>query len=67
VDRDKGVSDEVKRHRREALDAGLDALVAAAAGGDETGAARELEALKALGLLVPGESGALRAAPDVAG
>lgn len=48
-------SDEVKRHRREALDAGLDEYLAAAVAKDEKTANRALDELKALKLLVPDE------------
>lgn len=64
---DGSVSCEVRRSRRKALDAGLDAYLAAEARGDEEAARRELDALKAAGLLVPGESGVLQPGPDVAG
>ncbi len=57
---------EEKRHRRDALDAGLDAYLAACAAGDAEGAARLLEELKARHLLVPGEDGVLQPAPDIA-
>jgi hypothetical protein len=67
VGKDRNVSDEVKRHRREALDAGLDEYLAAAAAGDEKTAGRALDELKALKLLVPDEAGVLQPGPDVAG
>jgi hypothetical protein len=66
VGKDRNVSDEVKRHRREALDAGLDEYLAAVARGDKAGELRELDTLKALELLVPDEAGVLQAGPDVA-
>jgi hypothetical protein len=59
-------SDEVKRNRRKALDAGMAAYGEAAADGDEDGAARHLDTLKVLKLLVPDEFGRLQPGPDVA-
>lgn len=59
-------SDEVKQNRREALDAGMTAYGKAANSGDEDRAARELDTLKALGLLVRDDCGRLQPGPDVA-
>jgi hypothetical protein len=67
VSRRREPSGEVKRNRREALDAGIAAYGKAAKAGDEEAAARELDTLKALGLLVPDEFGRLQPGPDVAG
>jgi hypothetical protein len=66
MSRDREVSDKVKQHRREALDAGLDEYLAATVAGDKKDAVRVLDELKALKLLVPDESGVLQAGPDVA-
>jgi hypothetical protein len=59
-------SDEVKQNRRKALDAGMAAFGEAAQDGDEDRAARELDTLKALKLLVPDDCGRLQPGPDVA-
>jgi hypothetical protein len=58
--------DGVKRDRREALDAGIEAYLTAAAGGDTEGAARILDELKARELLVPDEHGVLQPGPGTA-
>lgn len=60
------VSQEVKANRREALDAGMDAYQDAVDAGDEKKAATELEALKALKLLVQIPGGPLVTGPNVA-
>lgn len=59
-------SDEVRQNRREILDAGQAAYGAAVRDGDEEAAARELDTLKALGLLVRDDCGRLQPGPDVA-
>jgi hypothetical protein len=64
--RDRKCSDEVKKHRREALDAGMAAFGQAVEDGDEDAAARELDTMKALDLLVPDECNRLQPGPDVA-
>jgi hypothetical protein len=66
MSKDRKVPDKVQRDRREVLDKGLDAYLGAAASGDKKGAARLLDELKALKLLVPDESGGLGPGPDVA-
>jgi hypothetical protein len=63
---DRKVSDEVKQHRREALNAGMAAFGRAVKAGDENAAALELDTIKALGLLVPDEYNRLQPGPDVA-
>jgi hypothetical protein len=66
VRKDRNVSDEVKQNRRKALDAGMAAFGQAAEDGDEDAAARELDTMKALGLLVPDEFNRFQPGPDVA-
>lgn len=65
-DRKREVPDEVKQVRRAALDAGIEAHIARKRAGDEAGAAEELEALKAMDLLVTDEYGRLATGPDIA-
>lgn len=60
------VSDEVKQNRREALNAGMDAYGDAVDAGDDAKAARELETMKALGLVVEAPNGLLVTGQDVA-
>lgn len=64
--KNRKVSEEVKKNRRKALDGGMAAYRRAANSGDEEGAARYLDELKALKLLVPDEYGRLEPGPDVA-
>jgi len=66
MDRNREVPDKVKQDRREVLDAGIAAHVAAARDGDEEAANRILDEMKALKLLVPDENGVLQTGPDVA-
>ena len=60
------VTEQVKQHRREALNAGMAAYDAAMDAGDEAGAERELETMKALDLVVTTDNGMLVTGPDVA-
>ena len=60
------VPQEVSEQRREALNAGMAAYDEAMASGDEDQAAGELEAMKALKLVVQIPGGPLVTGPDVA-
>lgn len=57
---------DVSQERREALNAGIDAYDRAMEAGDEGQAAGELEAMKALKLVVQIPGGPLVTGPDVA-
>ncbi len=57
---------EVQGNRREILGASIAAYQAAVDGGDPVGAARELEAMRTVDLVVPDGKGGLKSGPDVA-
>ena len=63
----RDVPDKVKQDRREVLDKGTAAYVAAANAGDEQAANRILDEMEALKLLARDDSGQLVTGPDVAG